>query len=102
MRFWSFHTLICAWPSANARPPARSWYVAGLSIQLLAVGLGSVQNQPSLMLTGFSSMKTQVLAAPSAVISLCFLNNLYAAFSGAGGLVAGIAVPAEPPTSGFM
>src|SRR5882724_7345398 len=102
MRFASFHTLIWAWPSANARPPARSWYVAGLSIQRVAVGLGSQQNQPSLMLSGFSSMKTQVLAAPSAEISLCFLNNLYAAFSGPGGLVAGIAIATELPTSGFM
>src|SRR6266478_2113483 len=99
MRFLSFHTLIWAWPSANARPPPWSWYVAGLSIQLLAVGLGSQQNQPSLMLTGFSSMKTQVLADPKVPISLCFLNSLYAAFRGAGGLVAGIA---GGPTSGFM
>src|SRR6266403_320020 len=101
MRFWSFHTRIWAWPSANARPPARSWYVAGLSIQMVAAGLGSVQNQPSLMLTGVSSMKTQQLAAPSTEISFCFLNIRYAGFSGPGGLVAGIAFPADP-TSGFM
>src|SRR5882724_5746633 len=99
MRFPSFHTLIWAWPSANARPPAWSWYVAGLSIQSVAVALGSQQNQPSLMLAGFSSMKTQVLADPSAEISLCFLNILYAPFSGPGGLVAGVAVATEPPTS---
>src|SRR6266852_1447958 len=97
MRFTSFHTLIWAWPSANARPPAWSWYVAGLSIQLLWVGSGSTQNQPSLMLAGFSSMKTQVLAAPSTEISFCFLNILYAGFSGPGGLVAGIAFATEFP-----
>src|SRR5258708_33900305 len=100
MRFWSLHFLISPWPSANERPPARSWYVAGLSIQLLAVGLGSTQNQPSLMLTGFSSIKTHVLAGPRMVRSLCFLNIRYAPFRGPGGLVAGAGGAAE--FSGFI